>query len=72
VIQTARLQGHFEADGADIRGEITLSRRELLGILGVVSGFLGGGAPRPRPSASAPASASVEVPVPPPAPSVSP
>lgn len=52
TIQTARLQGHFEPDGSDVRGEIILSRRELVAILGIASAFLGGAAPAPRPSAS--------------------
>jgi len=53
LIGTAQLKGHFEADGADVRGEIALSRRELLGLLNFASGFLGAGTPAPRPPSSA-------------------
>lgn len=65
AIRTARLNGHFEADGADVRGEIKLSRQELLAILGVAQALLGG-APRLRAAASAAAPAA---PSPAPAPS---
>jgi hypothetical protein len=65
TIGTARLQGHFEADGSDIRGEIVLSRKEVLGILNVASAFLvGGAAPRLRPAASATTPESTPAPVP--------
>lgn len=72
TIGTARLRGHFEADGADIRGEIALSRKELLGILNVASAFLGGGAPKPRASAAVPSEAPpVTTPIPSPTPATS-
>jgi hypothetical protein len=49
-------KGEFEADGADIRGEIVLTRAQVETLLELAGGFLGGGArpPRLRPVTSAP------------------
>ncbi|HEY6079169.1 MAG TPA: hypothetical protein VIW29_10215, partial [Polyangiaceae bacterium] len=45
-------KGSFEADGADIRGEIVLTRAQVDTLLELAAGFLAGRAPRPRASAS--------------------
>jgi hypothetical protein len=59
-------KGSFEADGADIRGEIVLTRAQVETVLELASGFLGGRAPRPRASASAASPPSPTPPVVPP------
>lgn len=68
-------KGSFEADGTDIRGEIVLSRDQVVTVLELASGFLTSRSPRPRASASsaspAPSTAPV-VPTPTPAPAASP
>jgi hypothetical protein len=51
MLGTSQLQGSFEADGADIRGQIVLSRKQVQAILELARGFLGG-APAPRASSS--------------------
>ncbi|HKY40586.1 MAG TPA: hypothetical protein VJN18_31845 [Polyangiaceae bacterium] len=48
-------KGSFEADRADIRGEIVLTRAQVETLIDLAGGFLAGRAPRPRPRASAPA-----------------
>jgi hypothetical protein len=68
-------KGSFEPDGADIRGEIVLTRAQVETVLELASGFLGGRAPRPRASASATSPTSPTppvVPTPVPAPASSP
>lgn len=44
-------KGSFEPDGADIRGEIVMTRAQVETVLDLAGGFLGG-PPRPRASAS--------------------
>lgn len=56
ALGTTRLQGGFEADAADIRGQIVLSRKNVLAILELARGLLGGGPPPPRPTSAAPTS----------------
>jgi hypothetical protein len=46
-------KGSFEADGADIRGEIVLTRAQTETVLELAGSFLAGRAPRPRPPTSA-------------------
>ncbi len=58
-------KGSFEADGADIRGEIVLTRAQVETVLELAAGFLAGRAPRPRPATSATAAPSAEAPTPP-------
>ena len=68
-------KGSFEADGTDIRGEIVLSRDQVITVLELASGFLTSKAPRPRASASSAAPALPTppvVPTPTPAPAASP
>ena len=70
-------KGSFEADGTDIRGEIVLSRDQVVTILELASGFLTSKAPRPRASAAPlPSAPTVPgapvVPTPTPAPATSP
>jgi outer membrane biosynthesis protein TonB len=68
-------KGSFEADGADIRGEIVLTRAQTETLLDLASSFLAGRAPRPRPAPSAavpgataePAATPAPAPAPPPA-----
>ena len=69
-------KGSFEPDGADIRGEIVLTRSQVETVLELAAGFLGGAAPRPRATASTaaptlptPPVVSTPTPVPVPAPS---
>ncbi|HEX2870502.1 MAG TPA: hypothetical protein VHP33_04585 [Polyangiaceae bacterium] len=64
-------KGSFEADGADIRGEIVLSRDQVVTVLELASGFLTSRSPKPRASATSTPSA---LPTPPvvPTPPVSP
>jgi hypothetical protein len=50
-------KGSFEPDGADIRGEIVLTRAQTETLLDLAGSFLAGRAPRPRPSATAAAPA---------------
>jgi hypothetical protein len=62
-------KGSFEADGADIRGEIVLTRAQVETLLELAGGFLAGRAPRPRPAGSVSPSASATAPSATPAPS---
>jgi hypothetical protein len=75
VLGTSHLQGSFEADGADIRGELVLPRKQVQAILELARGFLGGApSPRASPAPAAPASPVVPTPtvvVPTPSPAVS-
>lgn len=47
-------KGSFEADGADIRGEIVLTRAQVETLLELAGGFLAGRAPQPRAPSPAP------------------
>jgi len=60
-------KGSFEPDGADIRGEIVLTRAQVETALELASGLLGGRAPRPRASTSPTPPAVPTVPTPTPA-----
>ena len=75
VLGTSHLQGSFEADGADIRGELVLPRKQVQAILELARGFLGGApAPRASPASAAPTAPVVPTPtvvVPTPSPAVS-
>lgn len=56
-------KGSFEADGADIRGEIVLTRAQLETVIDLLGGLLGGArSPRPVPSGAQPRGASSAAP----------
>jgi hypothetical protein len=57
-------KGTFEADGTDIRGEIVLSRDQVVTVLELASGFLTSRSPKPRSSAATPAPSVPVVPTP--------
>jgi hypothetical protein len=55
----------FEADGADIRGEIVLTRSQVEKVLALAQLFMPSGAPRPRPASSTITPTAPVVPTPP-------